>query len=135
MVENKIIQTIYLRLKKYLCEDNIKFYPSNNLLKFVIEFKDCYIEILFHYIDNFYQIRIENRHINQLQYVIFLTKSKAFHKDIQCNLKENNFKQKSFENHMACFANILSNILDSQDKLIYLEEKYSPNLKFDGIYI
>ncbi len=135
MVNDKTIQIIYSNLSKYVNEDNAKCYVCNNSLKYVLNIKDYHIEILYFFIDKFYRISVETRHNNQLQSVTFLTRSKMFHQDIKKALKKNKLTEKSFENHMLCFASILNEALDNYGNLNCLEETYIPNLKYDGVFI
>ena len=134
MVNDKIVQIINSSLKEYVNENNIKFIPSNNILKYVIDFKYYYIEICYFFIDDFYRIKIENRKNNILNNVCFLTKSKLFRKEIKGLLKKN--KQKSiFENHIIAFTFLLKEQLKLANSLEEFELKYLPNLKFDGLFL
>ncbi len=130
----KIIEILSSNLTKHITGD-IKCYSSIDSVKYLFKIKDCCIEILYFPADNFYRIKIENYHNNQLSGVTFLTKSNSFHKDIRKNLKENSLPKNSFENHIFCFASILNKGLEAFDSLNYLEKIYFPNLKFDGIFI
>lgn len=134
MVNDKIVQIIKSNLKEYVNENNIKFIPSNNILKYVIDFKCYYIEICYFFIDDFYRIKIENRKNNILNNVCFLTKSKLFQKEIKGLLKKN--KQKSiFENHIIVFTFLLKEQLKLANSLEEFESKYLPDLKFDGLFL
>ena len=135
MVKDKVVQIINSNLKEYVNEKNVKFTASNNVLKYVIEFKLYYIEICYIFLDDFYRIKIEYRKNNQLQDFVFLTKSKLFYRDIKMALKERDLTKKSFENHMIAFTNILKKTLDSDNNLDCLRDIYIPNLKFDGVFL
>ena len=135
MVENKTIQIIHTNLQEYIEIDDIKLYPYNGLLKFIFYINDYHIEILYDYMDGFYRIAIEKRHNNQLQNIIFLTKSKKFHKDIKILLKKFNLSKKSFEDHMNAFTMYIGELLKKYENLNYLYETYISDLNFDGIFI
>ncbi len=135
MVENKIIQIICNNLSKHITADNVKFHPGNNLLKYLFNIDYYYFEILYYFMDDFYRIKVENKRNNRLQGVVYLTKSKKFQKDIKIFLKKSKLSYKSFENHMSCMMLFLSELLDKYSDLSYLDETYSSDLKFDGIFI
>ncbi len=134
MVNDKIIQIINSNLKGYVNENNVKFIPNNNILKYVIEFNGYYIEICYFFLDDFYRIKIENRKNNILRGVNFLTKSKLFQKEIKQRLKKN--KQKNtLENHIIAFTNMVKEQIELTNSLEEFELKYLPNLKFDGLFL
>ena len=135
MVKNKIIQIIHTNLQEYMGINDVAMYPSNGLIKYVFDIDGYHFEILYNYLDSFYRIVIEKRHNNQLQNVIFLTKSKKFHKDIKIILRKFNLSGKSFEDHMNSFTRYIVGILEKYETLNYLDETYIPDLIFDGIFI
>ncbi len=135
MVKNKIIQIIHTNLQEYVKINNVAIDPSNGMIKYVFDIDDHHFEILYNYVDNFYRTVIEKRHNNQLQNVIFLTKSKKFHKDIKIILKTFNLSSKSFEDHMNAFTLYMGEFLEKYGTLNYLDETYIPDLSFDGIFI
>ncbi len=135
MVENKIIQIIHTNLEEYVKNDDIKVFPSNGLLKYIFNTSDYCFEIAYDYIDNFYRITLEKKHNNQIQNIIFLTKSKKFQKDIKFNLRDLKLSRKIFENHIIAFTIFLSKLLKQYKNLNYLEETYISDLKFDGIFL
>ena len=85
--------------------------------------------------DSFYRIRFEIMINNEIKDVIFLTKSKKFRKDIKSMLKTLKISRKTFDNHISAFTAYLSKILKQFKNLSCLEEMYTPNLRFDGIFI
>ena len=135
MVDNKIIQIIHTNLQEYMKINDVAMYPSNGLIKYVFDIGDYHFEILYNYVDGFYRIVIEKRHNNQLQNVIFLTKSKKFQKDIKIILKKFNLSRKSFEDHMNAFTLYIVEILKKYEGLNCLYETYISDLNFDGIFI
>lgn len=88
MVDNKIIQIIYTNLKEYVTIEDIKYFPGNGLAKYIFNVSDYHFEISYEFIDNFYRIKLEKKHNNLLQNIVFLTKSKKFQKDIKSMLKD-----------------------------------------------
>lgn len=135
MVDNRIIQIIHAYLKEYVNIDNIKIFPSNTLMKYIFNIFDYYFEISYDFIDNFYRIKLEKNHNNQLQNIIFLTKSKKFQKDIKLMLKDLKLSRKAFENHINAFCAYVRKILEKDKCLNFIEETYISDLKFDGIFI
>ena len=133
MVKNKKIQIIHTNLQEYMGINDVAMYPSNGLIKYVFDIGDYHFEILYNYVDGFYRIVIEKRHNNQLQNVIFLTKSKKFQKDIKIILKKFNLSRKSFEDHMNAFTLYIVEILKKHEGLNCLYETYISDLNFDGI--
>ena len=53
MVDNKIIQIIYTNLKDYVKIDDIKYFPSNGIAKYIFNVLDFHFEISYEFIDNF----------------------------------------------------------------------------------
>ena len=135
MVDNKIIQIIYTNLKEYVKIDDIKYFPSNGLAKYIFNVSDYHFEISYEFIDNFYRITLEKKHNNLLQNIIFLTKSKKFQNDIKLMLRYLKLSRKVFENHISAFSTYIGEILEKSESLNYFEETYIPDLKFDGIFI
>lgn len=135
MVENKIIQIIHNNLQEYMKIDDIAMYPSNGLIKYVFDINDYHFEILYNYVDNFYRIVIEKKHNNQLQNIIFLTKSQKYHDDIKKILKKFDLSSKSFEDHMNAFTLYIVEILKNYETLSYLSETFISDSNFDGIFI
>lgn len=135
MVDNKIIQIIYTNLKEYVKIEDIKYFPSNGLAKYIFNVSDYHFEISYEFIDNFYRIKLEKKHNNLLQNIVFLTKSKKFQKDIKSMLKDLKLSRKVFENHINAFSAHIRKILEKNQYLNYFEETYISDLKFDGIFI
>ena len=135
MVDNKIIQIIYTNLKEYVKIEDIKYFPSNGLAKYIFNVSDYHFEISYEFIDNFYRIKLEKKHNNLLQNIVFLTKSKKFQKDIKSMLKDLKLSRKVFENHINAFSAHIRKILEKYQYLNYFEETYISDLKFDGIFI
>ena len=135
MVENKIIQIIHTNLQEYIEANDVKLYHCNGLLKYIFYIDDYHFEILYEYMDSYYRIVLEKKHNNQLQKVVFLTKSKKFHKNIKIILKKFNLSRNSFENHMNAFTAYIGEILEREKSLNYLGETYISDLNFDGIFI
>lgn len=135
MVDNRIIQIIYTNLKDYVNMEDINYLPSNGLAKYIFNVSDYHFEISYEFIDNFYRIKLEKKHNNLLQNIVFLTKSKKFQKDIKLMLKDLKLSRKLFENHINVFCSYLINILEKYEDLNYFEETYISDLKFDGIFI
>ena len=135
MVDNKIIQIIYEKLIEYIKADDIKFFLSNGLAKYIFNISDYFFEISYDFIDNFYRIKLEKTHNNQLQNIVFLTKSKKFQKDIKSKLKDLKLSSKVFGNHINAFCTYIIEISEKYECLNYLVEKYISDLKFDGIFI
>ena len=135
MVDNRIIQIIYTNLKDYVNMEDIKYLPSNGLAKYIFNVSDYHFEISYEFIDNFYRIKLEKKHNNLLQNIVFLTKSKKFPKDIKLMLKDLKLSRKLFENHINVFCNYIRTYLEKYECLNYLEETYNTDLRFDGIFI
>ena len=135
MVDNRIIQIIYTNLKDYVIMEDIKYLPSNGLAKYIFNVSDYHFEISYEFIDNFYRIKLEKKHNNLLQNIVFLTKSKKFQKDIKSMLKDLKLSRKVFENHINAFSAHIRKILEKYQYLNYFEETYISDLKFDGIFI
>lgn len=135
MVENEIIQIIHTNLQEYMKTNNIVMSPCNGLIKYVFSIDNYYFDTQYYYIDGFYRIVVEKRHNNQLQNVVFLTKSKKFHKDINTVIRKQNLSGKSFDDHMNAFTLYIVEIFDKCETLNYLFEAYISDLKFDGIFI
>ena len=135
MVDNKIIKIIYTNLKDYVNIDDIKYFPSNGIAKYIFNVSDFHFEISYEFIDNFYRIKLEKKHNNQLQDIVFLTKSKKFQNDIKLMLKDLKLSRKVFENHINVFCSYLIKILEKYEDLNYLEKTYNSDLRFDGIFI
>lgn len=135
MVDNKIIQIIYTNLKEYVNIEDIKYLPSNGLAKYIFNVSDYHFEISYEFIDNFYRIKLEKKHNNLLQNIVFLTKSKKFQKDIKLMLKDLKLSRKLFENHINVFCNYISKNLEKYECLNHLVETYNSDLRFDGIFI
>ncbi len=135
MVDNSIGQIIAESLAGYLEEESIGFSPSNRFLQYIIRLKEYEIEICYEFVDNFYRIKIESKKNNILGNVVFLTKSKNYHKEIKKQLKDNKLSGELFENHMLCFVRILKQNLDMCGNLDLFNKVYIHNLKFDGIFM
>ena len=135
MVTDKIIQIIHTNLHKYIGINNVAMYPSNCLIKYAFDIYDYHFEILYNHVDNFYRIVVEKSHSNKLQNVMFLTKSKRFHKDIKILLKKLNLAGKSFEDHVNAFTLYIVEFLERDENLNCFIETYICDLNFDGVFI
>lgn len=135
MVENKIVQIVFENLKEYIALEDINFSLSHGVFKYTFNISNYYFEISYNFMDSFYRIRFEIMINNEIKDVIFLTKSKKFRKDIKSMLKTLKISRKTFDNHISAFTAYLSKILKQFKNLSCLEEMYTPNLRFDGIFI
>lgn len=135
MVVNEIVQIINANLKNYIKLNDIKVFCENSLLKYTFNISNCFFEIKYNYVDNFYQIRLEIIHHNAIKNTVLLTQSKKFKKDIKFMLKDLKLSKKSFKNHINGFTLLVSRILEKYDNLNFFEKTYSYDLKFDGIFI
>ena len=134
MVKDEIIQTICTNLNKHINKETVKFVPGCGLLKYVFHIKKHYFEITYYFTDDFYRIKVENISKGLDQDVVFLTKSKKFHRQMKCVLKELKLSKKSFKNHVICFTHYLNKLLENYSDLNYLIE-FNDDLKFDGVFI
>ena len=135
MVEDNITKMIQTTLMEYVKINDAAMFFSNGLMRYVFDIDYHHFEITYDYVDRFYRIIIEKRHNNQLQNVVFLTKSKKFHKDIKRILRKNNLSKKSFEDHMNAFALYIVETLENHNSLNCLYETYICDLNFNGIFI
>ena len=136
MLENKIIQIIYAELKDYLKIDDIKAFPTSGSVKYIFDISEYCFEVSYEVIDNFYRIKMEKKQYNQIQNVIFITKSKKFKKDIKLILRELKLPGNAFQNHIIAFCVYIRKILGEYKHLNCFEQMYNiSNLKFDGIFI
>ena len=135
MIENNVIQIIFDNLKEYIEIEDIYFFPSNGVLKYLFVISNYNFEIEYNFMDNFYRIKLEKPINNEFTNVVFLTKSKRFQKDIKLVLKNLKISKKSFDNHIYAFTAYLSWLLKKYKGLSCLEEIYTSDLKFDGIFI
>lgn len=133
MVNNEIKDLILSILGDYVTEDKIAFYGKKNFLIFIICIKDHNFKISYEFIDSFYTIRVENVRNNSINNIVFLTKSSGFKKDIKKIMKKQNLNRKLFANHISAFLTLIKmQLID--DSLVDIE-KYTPDLKFDGIFL
>lgn len=59
MVDDKIIPIIHTNLKKCIKIDDIKFFSSNGLVKYVFNISNYCFEISYEFIDYFYRIQLQ----------------------------------------------------------------------------
>ena len=135
MVENKVIQIVFSNLKEYVKVEDINFFPSYGVLKYIFVISGYYFEITYDFVDAFYRIKLERVNNDGSRDIIFLTKSKRFQKDIKLALKRLNLSRKSFENHINAITMFIGDILARREGLNYFCETYVCDLKFDGIFI
>ena len=135
MVENKIIQIIHTNLKKFIEISDIGFCVNSVFLKYTFCIYDYSFEILYHFIDGFYRIKLEKKHDSQVQIVSFLTRSKKFRKELYAMLSDLNLSKKTFDNHVEAFTRHIANLLQIHNDLNSLNEKYTCDLKFDGFFL
>lgn len=134
MVDN-IIKVIYSNLKEYVKIDDVKSFLSNGSLLYIFNIANYHFEILFDFTDNYYRVKLEKKYNNQLQNIVFLTKSRKFKEDIILMLKNLELSRNVFKNHINAFCVYLKMLLQKYRHLNYLEEAYNSDLKFDGIFI
>lgn len=134
MVDN-IIKIIYSSLKEYIKIEDISFYLSNGSLIYIFNISNYYFEISYDFTDNFYRVKLEKKYNNQLQNIVFLTKSRKFKHDITLMLKYLELSRNTFENHINSFCVYVKTILKKYGNLSYLEEEYDSDLRFDGFFI
>ena len=135
MARNTVIETILFNLGNYVSEDNIRFFVENTTCLYSIKIDTCEIKIFYDLRDDFYKITIEKFSHNKLDNVVFLTKSKTFHKAINQYLKNNNLSKHNFLNHTIAYTQILKKYLDLYSNLECIETFFVVNLKFDGIFV
>ena len=133
MVDNNI-KIIFSNLKEYLKIDDIKLLLSYRSLIYIFYISNYNFEISYDYTDNFYRIKLEKKYINQIQNIVFLTKSRKFKKDITSMLKYLKLSRNVFENHINAFCVYVKKIYQNYGNFNSLEE-YDSDLKFDGFFI
>ncbi len=129
---DNVFQYLNIRLNQYIT--NISVNKSTELAKYSLYTNKGYIEIQYYFIDDFYRIRIESANSEGVYNVLFLTKSKAFHKEIKKRIKKNKLSNKKFEDHMICFVDLLEQFLKDK-KIDCMDNFYITNLRFDGLFI
>ena len=134
MVDN-IIKIIYSGLKEYIKIEDISFNLSNGSLIYIFNISNYYFEISYDFTDNFYRVKLEKKYNNQLQNIVFLTKSRKFKHDITLMIKYLELSRNAFENHINSFCVYVKTILKKYVNLRYLEEEYDSDLRFDGFFI
>lgn len=134
MVDN-IIKIIYSGLKEYIKIEDISFNLSNGSLIYIFNISNYYFEISYDFTDNFYRVKLEKKYNNQLQNIVFLTKSRKFKHDITLMIKYLELSRNAFENHINSFCVYVKTILKKYGNLRYLEEEYDSDLRFDGFFI
>ena len=139
MVENKATQTIISILGEYVVDGDVKFVPTNNWLNYYFKIHcGCQIysiHLEYEFVDSYYRILIEDISHNKLENVIFLTRSKAFHKKVKSIIKSNKLNNKSFLDHITAFSIALKNFMDIAGSFNKLIKMYPQDLKFDGYFV
>lgn len=139
MVENKATQTIISILGEYIIDGNVKFAPTNNWLNYHFKIHcGCQIysiHLAYEFVDSYYKILIEDISHNKLENVIFLTRSKTFHKKVKSIIKSYKLNNKSFLDHITAFSIALKNFTESAESFNELIEMYPQDLKFDGYFV
>lgn len=139
MVENKATQIIISILGEYIIDGDVKFAPTNNWLNYYFKIHcGCQIysiHLAYEFVDSYYKILIEDISHNKLENVIFLTRSKAFHKKVKSIIKSNKLNNKSFLDHVTAFSIALKNFTDIEVSFNELIEIYPQDLKFDGYFV
>lgn len=139
MVENKATQTIISILGEYIIDGDVKFAPTNNWLNYYFKIHcGCQIysiHLAYEFVDSYYKILIEDISHNEWENVIFLTRSKVFHKKVKSIIKSNKLNNKSFLDHITAFSIVLKNFTDIAGSFNELIEMYPQDLKFDGYFV
>lgn len=135
MVKNKMVQIIADNLPQGEAQNSICVFPSNGAVKCIFDLCGYSVEVYYEFLDNFYKVRIENKHNNQNSNVAYITKSRQFHKALKKFLKVNGLSRKCFENHLIALIKMLRLHLDCYGNLDYLQTEYVPDLKFDGFFL
>ena len=139
MVENKATQIIISILGEYIIDGDVKFASTNNWLNYYFKIHCGYqiysIHLAYEFVDSYYKILIEDISHNKLENVIFLTRSKAFHKKVKSIIKSNKLNNKSFLDHVTAFSIALKNFTDIAGSFNELIEIYPQDLKFDGYFV
>ena len=134
MVKDSVLQVIQSNLSEMIKFSGVSCDGLTRTLTYEIYMQNCYIEINYEYIDQFYKIKIENNYDGHTS-VVLLTKSKKFHKEIKKYLKAKNLSKRKFSDHIYCLIAILKNILEVNEYADFFEKEYVPDLKYDGIYL
>lgn len=134
MVKDSVLQVIQSNLSEMIKFSGVSCDGLTRTLTYEIYMRNCHIEISYEYIDQFYKIKIENNYDGHTS-VVFLTKSKKFHKEIKKYLKAKKVSKREFSDHIYCFIIILKNILEANECVDFFEKEYVPDLKYDGIYL
>ncbi|MBQ7389800.1 MAG: hypothetical protein IJW02_01690 [Clostridia bacterium] len=133
MMMDDLLQYLNIRLSKYITDISVN--KTAESFKYSLYTGKGYIEIQYFFIDDFYRIRIECSNSEGVYNVLFLTKSKAFHKEIKKRIRKNKLKKKRFEDHIVCFVDLLEQFLEKNYNLDCMDNIYIANLRFDGLFI
>ena len=134
-MESDVIQIITERLQPYLTAEGVCAYPTYRLIKYVAYLKDYFLAIRYEFVDNFYEIKIEERKNNQIGEIVLLSQSKRYHKDLKRRLAKDKLEKKKLSSHMICLCQIIQEQLDEHRNLDDFQEKYVADMKFDGIFL
>ncbi len=139
MVENKATQTILSMLGEHIINGDVKFAPTNNWLNYYFKiycgYKIYSVHLAYEFVDSYYKILIEDLSDNQLENIVFLTRSKNFHKQVKSIIKSNKLGKKSFLDHVTVFSIIIKKFIDISGSFTELIEMYPQDLKFDGYFL
>ena len=139
MVKDEAAKTILSILGECIVDGDIKCIPTNNWLKYHFKIRCGYstynIQLAYEFIDSYYRISIEYIDNTQSENVIFLTRSKIFHKKIKKFLNTNKLNKKSVINHIIAVSTILKDSIFHTGNSCELMDSYPHDLKFDGYFI
>ena len=130
---DNILQHFCFKLSQYAV--SISTSKSNGVDKYSLLTNKSYIEIQYYFIDGFYRIRVENRSSEGVYNVFFLTKSKAFHREVKDRIKKSKLSNKKFEDHMTCFVEVMERFFEKDEKMEYFDRFSMADLRFDGLFI
>lgn len=134
-MESDVVQIITERLQPYLTEDGVCVYPTNGLIKYVVNLKGYFLEIRYEFVDNFYEVKLVKRKNNQIEEIVLLSQSKRFHKDLKRRIGKEKLTKKKLSSHMICLCQIIQEQLDEHRNLDDFQKKYVADMKFDGIFL
>ena len=135
MIDNEICRLLCLTLGKYTGTENIHFYPSCNVIKYVVDSDKFLISISYEPVDALYTINIEILHNNSLHDVVFLTKSRKYHYDVKKCLSNLGLSKKRFYDNVYAFCVIICQYLDAHSDLHGFAGLYPSDMTFDGIFL
>ena len=132
MIGNNVFENYFFNLSNAATPNDIMFTSDNISCKYTIDLKLYYIEIYYEYMDNFYRIKVEDKNACE---ILFLTKSKAFKKDVKKAICKNKLNDHDLKSHINVFCLLFKSVIDNQETFVCLKERYKENLKFDGIFL